>query len=370
MIGEMIQKKRKAAGLSQEQLAAAVGVSRQAVSKWESGAAAPSLENLLELGKALQIPVSELLGEENSEGALEGLLLRSAKAQTRQHRGAVLMALVLAGTLAFGVYLYGRVDSLERQLQRLSGELAAVQSGQQVQPSAGGAENALLSDWEWHIIDYDRQSDTFLLGMRAVPRVAHSGASMRFEVSGADGGVLSAEAAPVGGGFEAQIAVSGRQLEQDPVSLTAFLTDGGATESQLLERVDHLAGYERLRLSGSFVEQPVYHGGTYSAGVEAAIRTGTGVGDESQTLCWPVKGSVQLLAGEERLAEELLEITPPPLQTNEEDASEAWAGECAYYTYFHGVEVPQEKREDLSIWIRIEDNFGRVYEYTLPGEER
>ena len=37
-IGEKIQKLRREKGLSQEALAEAVGVSRQSVSKWESGA--------------------------------------------------------------------------------------------------------------------------------------------------------------------------------------------------------------------------------------------------------------------------------------------------------------------------------------------
>ena len=45
--GEKIQKLRKEAGLSQEELAYQLGVSRQAVSKWESGAAVPELDKLM-----------------------------------------------------------------------------------------------------------------------------------------------------------------------------------------------------------------------------------------------------------------------------------------------------------------------------------
>ena len=36
-LGEKIKERRKQAGLSQEQLAEQLGVSRQAISKWESG---------------------------------------------------------------------------------------------------------------------------------------------------------------------------------------------------------------------------------------------------------------------------------------------------------------------------------------------
>jgi len=48
-LGSRIQTLRKKAGLSQEALADTLGISRQALSKWESGASLPTLENLLQL---------------------------------------------------------------------------------------------------------------------------------------------------------------------------------------------------------------------------------------------------------------------------------------------------------------------------------
>lgn len=53
--GVAIQRQRKFAGMSQEALAAAVGVKQSAVSRWESGDAAPSVENQLSIAKALRI---------------------------------------------------------------------------------------------------------------------------------------------------------------------------------------------------------------------------------------------------------------------------------------------------------------------------
>lgn len=44
-----IQALRKEKGLTQEALADRLGVSRQAIGKWESGQAIPSIDNLLEL---------------------------------------------------------------------------------------------------------------------------------------------------------------------------------------------------------------------------------------------------------------------------------------------------------------------------------
>ena len=48
-LSERIRQCRQQAGLSQEQVAELVGVSRQAVAKWEAGTSAPSTENLLRL---------------------------------------------------------------------------------------------------------------------------------------------------------------------------------------------------------------------------------------------------------------------------------------------------------------------------------
>ena len=63
-LSEKIAYCRKKAGLSQEELAAQVGVSRQAVSKWELGDASPDIGKLLALAKAFGVTTDWLLSEE------------------------------------------------------------------------------------------------------------------------------------------------------------------------------------------------------------------------------------------------------------------------------------------------------------------
>ena len=58
---------RKRLGLSQEALAEALGVSRQAVSKWETGEALPETGKLPALAKLLGVSIDELLSEEPAE---------------------------------------------------------------------------------------------------------------------------------------------------------------------------------------------------------------------------------------------------------------------------------------------------------------
>lgn len=61
-IGDRIVTLRKAVGLSQEQLAEVVGVSRQAISKWETSQSLPEVDKLVLLSKAFSVSVDELLG--------------------------------------------------------------------------------------------------------------------------------------------------------------------------------------------------------------------------------------------------------------------------------------------------------------------
>lgn len=62
---------RKQKGLSQEELADRLQVSRQAVSKWERGEASPDTDNLIELAKIYDISLDELVGLSSSNNKEE-----------------------------------------------------------------------------------------------------------------------------------------------------------------------------------------------------------------------------------------------------------------------------------------------------------
>ena len=64
--GENLQRIRRKNNLSQEGLAEMLGVSRQAVSKWELGDGYPEVDKLLLLSKKLNISLDSLLGDENT----------------------------------------------------------------------------------------------------------------------------------------------------------------------------------------------------------------------------------------------------------------------------------------------------------------
>lgn len=62
-LGEVLKRRRTECKMTQEFVAEALGVSRQAVSKWESGASDPSTANLFALAKLFGTTPEELLKE-------------------------------------------------------------------------------------------------------------------------------------------------------------------------------------------------------------------------------------------------------------------------------------------------------------------
>lgn len=65
--GEKIHTLRKNAGLSQEELAEKLDVSRQAISKWERGAGYPETEKTIRMSRLFGVSLDYLLGEDQSD---------------------------------------------------------------------------------------------------------------------------------------------------------------------------------------------------------------------------------------------------------------------------------------------------------------
>ena len=70
-IGRQIAHLRKQKKISQEDLAEQLNVSRQAVSKWETGQCNPDTENLIRLAEILQVDIVSLVGDANASAQVE-----------------------------------------------------------------------------------------------------------------------------------------------------------------------------------------------------------------------------------------------------------------------------------------------------------
>lgn len=83
-MGKKIAEMRKEKGISQEKLAEMLDLSRQAVTKWESGKSNPDTENLLRLAKIFDCSLDDLCGFENE----------TKKTEPKIHAGGHILAVV------------------------------------------------------------------------------------------------------------------------------------------------------------------------------------------------------------------------------------------------------------------------------------
>lgn len=99
-IEKQIQELRKCKGLSQEQLADLLGVSRQAVSKWESGQSLPEIEKLISMSELFEVTVDYILkGETQPLKEKEELRLAIVGSQVISAVSAMLLAISILATI-------------------------------------------------------------------------------------------------------------------------------------------------------------------------------------------------------------------------------------------------------------------------------
>ena len=113
-LGERIREQRKARGMSQEMVAGRLGVSRQAVAKWESGQSAPSAENLHRLAELLGTTAGSLLdspavGSGAAEQAYALLRAEREAERRRSRRRRNLLAILAVAGAYLVIYLLGRI---------------------------------------------------------------------------------------------------------------------------------------------------------------------------------------------------------------------------------------------------------------------
>lgn len=125
-LGKKMHQLRKMSGLTQEQLAEKLGVSRQTISKWESGSSVPDLESMVRFSRLFQVSLDDLLEEEESMAEKsEKLNMEDLMEINRRNRKMTLLLtggliFLMVGVLAevFVVSLRTAILSLEYMLYR------------------------------------------------------------------------------------------------------------------------------------------------------------------------------------------------------------------------------------------------------------
>lgn len=194
-LGQNIQTARKAKGISQETLAEKIGVSRQALGKWEKDTALPGVDNLQALAKELGVSVDALLGSAAPDTAAPAVTLnalrdlldaRDAEAR-RRRRGAWLAAAAAAAVLlavggGLAARLQTRLDGLAGQYGYLSSEVSRTNSDlsarmQELQNAVRQGESTVL-DWGWHPLASLQDDGKMPVEVYVKPRTEQQGAAV------------------------------------------------------------------------------------------------------------------------------------------------------------------------------------------------
>ena len=194
-LGQNIQTARKAKGISQETLAEKIGVSRQALGKWEKDTALPGVDNLQALAKELGVSVDALLGCAAPDTAAPAVTLnalrdlldaRDAEA-CRRRRGAWLAAAAAAALLlavggGMAARLQTRLDGLAGQYGYLSSEVSRTNSDlsarmQELQNAVRQGESTVL-DWGWHPLASLQDDGKMPVEVYVKPRTEQQGAAV------------------------------------------------------------------------------------------------------------------------------------------------------------------------------------------------
>ena len=94
-LSEKLYTLRKKGGLSQEQLAEQLHVSRQAISKWESGTSHPEHEKLVAISRYFHVSLDDLLKEDNEQS--DHTPQTASPVQTPEHTPSALGFVICIG---------------------------------------------------------------------------------------------------------------------------------------------------------------------------------------------------------------------------------------------------------------------------------
>lgn len=263
-VGQRIAQKRKELGLSQEGLGEQLGVSRQAIYKWESDATLPEIEKLISLSRIFSVSVGWLLGEEEQESAVpeekelteeqlrmvEEIVGRYLAAQPepeeprRRRWPWVLGAVAVIAVIIVFVNLFDKLESLSTKYSYLQSSISAVENGvaNQIGSITNRVEeilhqqNELTAEWSTEIRDVNIPENTVTFHLRTVPKTYREGMTALFVARSGETVVEVPVAIGAGNAFEGEITCD----LTDDIDLTVVFVTEGQRETQVLEEYSHL----------------------------------------------------------------------------------------------------------------------------------
>ena len=268
-VGQRIAQKRKELGLSQEGLGDKLGVSRQAIYKWESDASLPEVEKLVALSRIFSVPVGWLLGEEehpsgqtDSQSAelteaqikmvqeiadryLAAQTARTPQTPVKRRRWPVLVgcgAAVVAAALFLN--LFSQLDQVSQDYGNLQNAISNVSYN--VDSQIGSitsrveeilkSQNQLTASYSAEYLSSDPEAGTASFALEAVPKTYVEGMEAIFQADCGDGPLEFPGVLGEGQSFSAEITVP----LTDSITLSVVFVNGERRETQMLDVFTYL----------------------------------------------------------------------------------------------------------------------------------
>lgn len=182
-LGQKIYELRTGQGMTQEELAEQMGVSRQSVSKWESDSATPELEKIKLLSKLFGVSLQELLSEQPTNPGADYENLQE-KISSMEERLAHMEASMEKLSKKPGMKLFLLLSAILLLLTTLISftiiKVAVIQSESYetkeepiVIDHAAIEDNTsydVFSDWNWSVASVSSDSATATLQFRCTPK--------------------------------------------------------------------------------------------------------------------------------------------------------------------------------------------------------
>lgn len=350
--GEKIAALRREHKLSQEALGDKLGLSRQAVSKWEADQAVPTMDNLMELSRLFGVPVDTLLrpdapfpaapAEENS--------IDAPAAPETPHKGVSLSrgkilaiggAALLCVSLALNAVCLYQIAQLKGEVQALRVRAGNVNT---VYYPGTDADTGDFAESSEHMTLDPENTEQLIVTFSAVPRVASDGETAKFLLRGGEQSWECEAEGDAGGGYRGSLTIP----MVDEYSVYLVLTDrNGGTRNLLIASESDIENRFSIDVQAYWSSGgPTFSFGknTFTGTLSTYVDVHDALEDTSFT------GRIILYQNGKEIAEQ-------PLEYRISD------GEYSPNTYDTEVRLGtfDGRMSDFSIKVEITDAYGRVF---------
>lgn len=373
-LGQRIQDLRKQAGLSQEALGETLGVSRQAVSKWEGDNGIPELDTLIAMSRLFGVTVGQLLGveepvpaEEESTAAMdeervEAILSRYVE-ESRQHEPTrrptlaswVIAAVVIVAAFGIAAVSIGRTREVREDINDLWSNVSEIESlVTNVRNQVGGLsdelktileeQGRLQSSFDCQVIGFDVERQTVNVRLSLTLKEYTDGSLAQFKLNWIKADQTTGE------------------LTSEQVAGPEFVTTVTLPMNHHLE-----IGVQVAKPDGTILEQQldtVYSGMNPNQFSLQERSAGSVTGEKSGIYSYD-------LTFESEWPELIYPVSAVTvIRLNGEEAyrqQEQITADHGVYTLAGSAQMRRHEAAELDAVCYVTDNYGREYEMRLPS---